>query len=814
MPATLPGQARVVIIGGGIIGCSVAYHLAHLGVTDVLLLERHRLTSGSTWHAAGAVGQLRQNANVTRLLRESVSLYERLEAETGQATGWFRNGSLRLASSQARRAEYEIAATVARSYGIPFEIIGPAEVRRMVPGMTVDDLVCAAFVANDGLANPSDITQALAKGARMKGVRIFEETKVTGIEVAGGAVAAVLTGQGRIACDTVVNCAGIWAREIGRLAGVNVPLQPSHHQYFITEAIAGLKPHFPTIRDTDNQIYFKEEVGGLIVGQYESNPVPYLDDPIPDGHEFRLMPENHAQFEPKMGAVTRRFPAVERVGVKRWFNGIESFTEDGMFILGEAPEVKRFFVAAGFNAFGIASGGGAGMALAHWIVEGEPPFDLWPADIRRFGAYHGSKRQVLVRSLEGQAHHFKMLWPHYEFQAGRPLRRSPIHHRLQERRACFGAKFGWERANWFAPQGVEPQDIYSFDRPNWFEHVAAEHKACRGSVALFDQTPFAKFCLSGRDAEAALDRICAARLKPEPGAITYTQALNARGGIEADLTVARLGEDSFFIVTGTAFATRDFMTISRALPGGVDARLIDVTSQYGCLTLMGPNARLVLAAIAEEDVSNAAFPYGMARRLFLDGAPTLALRVAFAGELGWELYIPCEYMVHAYEALIAAGAAYGLRHGGYRALDSLRLEKARRVWAADIGPDYTPFEAGLDFAVALNKSDFIGRDALLRQRQAGLTRKLAAFVVEDPDINLYGRETVFRDGERVGWLGSAGYGHSLGRPIGLGYVSSKDGVDDAYLSSGSYELEVRTRRVPVTLHVKPPFDPSGARARA
>ncbi|QEX19104.1 FAD-dependent oxidoreductase [Hypericibacter terrae] len=812
MTAALPTQAQVVIIGGGVIGCSIAYHLAQTGCRDVVLVERHRLTSGSTWHAAGGIGQLRQNANVTRLLRESVKLYERLEAETGQATGWVRNGSLRLASSQERRAEYEVAATRARSFGIPFEFVGPDEIRRMVPTMTVDDLVCAAFVADDGIGNPSDIALALAKGARMKGARIFEHTKVTGITLEHGRVAAVVTDQGAIRCETLVNCGGIWAREIGRLAGVNVPLQPSHHQYFVTERIEGLKKNFPTIRDTDNNLYFKEEVGGLIVGQYEFDPIPYLEDPIPEGHEFKLMPENIAQFEPRLPAAAYRFPSLEKAGIKRWFNGIESFTEDGMFILGEAPEVDRFFVAAGFNAFGIASAGGAGMAMAHWILHGEPPFDLWPADIRRFGAFHRSKQQILVRGLEGQAHHFAMLWPHLEFQAGRPLRRSAVHHLLQEQGACFGAKFGWERANWFAPKGVEPRDIYTFDRPNWFPHVAAEHRACRETVALFDQSPFAKYHLSGRDAASALDRLCAARLKPAAGSVTYTQVLNRRGGIEADLTVTRRRDGSFFIVTGTGFATRDFVTLRNGL-AGADAHLMDVTSAYGCLSLMGPKARNVLAQVAEEDISDAAFPYGTAQDLFLDGAPVLALRVGFAGELGWELYVPCEYMVRVHDALVAAGAAHGLRHGGYRALDSLRMEKARRVWAAEINPDYTPFEAGLGFAVDLEKPDFVGRDALLRQRETGVTRRLVAFVVEDPDTLLYGRETIYRDGERVGWLASGGFGFTLDRAIGLGYVNTQGISSAAQLAEGRYELEVRTHRVAAKPHLKSPYDPDNIRIR-
>ena len=814
MNASLPDQATVVIVGGGIVGCSTAYNLAIRGCRDIVLLEKHKLTSGSTWHAAGAVGQLRTSANVSWLLGRSVEIYSRLEEETGQATGWHQNGSLRLATNADRRAEYERAVTTARSYGLEMEIVSPGEAQKLFPLLDVGDLVCAAYVPSDGMASPSDAAMALAAGARMNGVRIVEDIEVTGFETSGGAIARVLTDRGAIRCEFAVNCAGIWSREIGRLAGVNVPIQPAYHQYMVTERIEGLTRDHPTIRDPDKLTYFLE-IGGLAVGGYERNPKPYRTRPIPEGHEFKLMPEDMDHFEQLMLPAMERIPALETVGVRQWFNGIESFTEDGMFILGEAPELRNFFVGTGFNAFGIASAGGAGYALAEWILEGQPPVDLWAADIRRFGAYHGSDNQVCARALEGQSHHFTIRWPHEEMEAGRPLRLSPIHHRLAARGACFGTKFGWERPNWFAPPGVEPRDGVSFERANWFPHVGEEHVACREAAALFDQSFFSKFLMVGRDAEAVLQTICAGDVGKPGGRLTYTQMLNPRGGIECDLTVSRFGDDEFYIVTGTGYATHDFTHIERHIPAEAQARLVDVTSAYGTLSLMGPKARTVLADVVEGDIGNESFPFGHCREIFVAGAPVRALRVTFVGELGWELHVPSEYMSTVYDALCESGSGAGLRDAGYRAIDSLRLEKGYRVWAADIGSDYTPDEAGLGFAVSLGKSaDFVGRAAVERQRRSPLTKRLATFTVDDPEAILLGRETIYRDGERVGYLSSGGYGYTVGKGIGLGYVRNSAGASDDYLHSGRYEIEARMRRFPATLRMRALYDPENARIRA
>ncbi|MDF2995358.1 MAG: FAD-dependent oxidoreductase [Xanthobacteraceae bacterium] len=810
----LPSSVRVVIIGGGIVGCSVAYHLGKMGWTDVILLERNRLTSGSTWHAAGLVGQLRTSASITQLLGESVALYKRLEDETGLATGWKMNGGLRLACNPDRWTEVKRQATTAKSFGLDMQLLTPKEARELWPLMEIGDVVGAAFLPTDGQANPSDIAQALARGARMAGVTIAEQVTVTGIEVVDGKVVAVETDQGRIACEKLVICAGLWSRQVGKLAGVNIPLVPVQHQYIVTEPIAGVPRNLPTLRDPDRLTYYKEEVGGLVAGGYEPNPIAWAERGIPEGFHFSLLDENWDHFEPIMQLMLGRVPALETAGIKQLINGPESFTPDGNFILGPAPEVKGIYVGAGFNAFGIASGGGAGMALAEWVATGAPPFDLWPVDIRRFGSNHQDEGWVRTRTLEAYARHYTMAWPSEEFDSGRPLRRSPLYERLRASGAVFGEKLGWERVNWFAHPGETPRDRYSYERPNWFEAVGREHNACRERVALFDQTSFAKYLVVGRDAEAALTFLCANDVAKPPGALTYTQMLNARGGIECDLTVARLAVDQFYIVTGTGFATHDAHWIASNIPAGLDARLIDVTSSRAVLSLFGPRARDVLAAVTPDDVSNAAFPFATCRTISVAGAPVLALRITYVGELGWELHVPVEYTTSVFEALLAAGGPHGLALAGYRAIETLRLEKGYRAWGAEIGPDHSPLVAGLGWAVKLKSGvPFLGREALLAQKAKPLPRLLAGFLV-DPAVVLLGRETIFRDGHRAGWLASGGFGHTIGRSIGYGYVRDPGGVDADYVRSGAYELEVAGERVPAAVFLTPPYDPKMERVKA
>jgi glycine cleavage system T protein len=811
---TLPGQAAIVVIGGGIIGCSTAYHLARDHKADVILLEQGKLTSGSTWHAAGLVGQLRSSASITRVLKYSVELYKGLEAETGLATGWKMTGCLRLATNGDRWTEFRRLATTAKSFGMDMQLISPAEVKKMWPLMDVSDLLGASWLPTDGQASPSDITQSLAKGARMHGAKIFESVRVTGFDTKDGRIVKVKTTAGDIACEKVVNCGGQWARQVGAMAGINVPLQPVKHQYIITEKLDGLATDAPTIRAPDRRTYFKEEVGGLVMGGYEPNPQTWTTTDVPDDWEFRLFDDDYDHFEQHMNQAIARVPALETAGVKQMINGPESFTPDGNFILGRAAECKNMFVGAGFNAFGIASGGGAGWVLAQWVVDGEAPLDLWVVDIRRFSKLHRDRQWVADRTLEAYGKHYMIGFPHEEYESGRPSIVSPLYERLKKYRAVFGSKLGWERPNWFAPEGVDPRDIYSMGRQNWFEAVGEEHRHVREKVGIFDQSSFAKYELTGKDAPRAIDWICANDVAKPVGRLTYTQLLNTRGGIEADLTVARLAEDRFYVVTGTGFRTHDFGWIEDHIGDGLDAKLVDVTEEFGTLSLMGPRARDVLAAVTKSDVSNTAFPFGHAREIGVAGHTVRALRVTYVGELGWELHIPIAATGEVFDALIKAGAPHGIRPVGYRALESLRLEKGYRAWGSDITPNDTPFEAGLGWAVKLRKNtDFLGRRALERVSGESLKKRFVGFTVDDPDIVLLGRETILRDGEPVGYLTSGGYGYTIGKNIGYGYVRNADGVSDDFLAYGDYELVVAMDRTPAKIWLEPMYDPKSERVK-
>jgi len=814
MTKAFPSQAQYVVIGGGIVGCSTAYHLARDHKADVVVLERDRLTSGSTWHAAGLVGQLRSSAAITQLLRYSVELYSGLDAETGLATGWKASGGLRLARRPERMIEFKRQATTAHSFGLEMHLLSPDEIKRMWPPMETSDLAGGSFMPSDGQANPSDITQSLAKGARMHGAQIREQTVVTGFVVKDGRVTGVETDQGTILCDKVVCCCGMWSKEVAGLAGVSVPLQAVQHQYIVTEPIDGVTPDLATVRDPDCLTYFKEEVGGLVLGGYEQNPKAWLPGRIPDGFSFQLLDDDWDHFEQHMARALERVPALENAGVKSMTNGPESFTPDGTFMIGEAPEVAGFFVGAGFNAFGIAAGGGAGRALAEWVVHGEQPADLWSVDIRRFSGLHRDDDWVRERTLEAYGKHYAMGFPHEEYVSGRPRLTSPLYDRMAEAGASFGSKLGWERPNWFAAQGESPQDEPSFGRANWFDAVGREHEACRERVALFDQSSFAKFEISGSDAAQALDWICANDVSKPPGRLTYTQMLNSRGGIECDLTVARLDDDRFYLVTGTGFRTHDSAWIRQNANSGADVVLDDVTEQWGTLSLFGPKARDTLGAVTDDDISHKGFPFATWRDIAIAGHKVRALRVTYVGELGWELHMPIGAMADVYDALRAAGDPHGLAHAGYRAIESLRLEKGYRAWGADITPSDTPFEAGLGWAVKLKTNiDFLGRDATRETASRPLGKQLACFTVDDPEIMLNGRETIFRNGGIVGYITSAGWGYTVGRNIGYGYVRNEEGVDDAFLSSGDYELEVACERVPCTIHLEALYDPDMSRIK-
>jgi glycine cleavage system T protein len=812
---SIPSHARVVIIGGGIVGCSVAYHLARRGCSDVLLLERRQLTCGTTWHAAGLVGQLRATHNLTRLAQYTTGLYEGLERETGQATGFRQVGSVAVAASAARLEELKRGASMARCFGLEVQILSPGEARERWPLLAIEDVVGAVYLPKDGRTNPVDTTQALARGARLCGARIVEGVKVTGITRAGGRATGVTTEQGEVRADVVVNCAGMWAREVGALADSSVPLHAAEHFYIVTEPIPGLPSDLPILRDADACSYFKEDAGKLLVGWFEPEAKPWGFDGIPESSAFEQLPPDLAHIEPLFAAAMQRVPILETTGVQVFFNGPESFTPDDRYLLGEAPELRGLYVAAGFNSIGIQSAGGAGKVLADWIIDGHPPFDLWDVDIRRCAPFQRNRRYLRDRTVEVLGLLYAMHWPYRQPQSARDVRKSVLHDRLAAAGACFGEVAGFERANWFAARGEAPRYEYSYGRQNWFGASAAEHRAVREAVGLFDQSSFAKFVLKGRDAAGVLGRICANDVDVPVGRIVYTQWLNERGGIEADLTVTREAEDSYLIVTACATQTRDFGWLSRSIPEAARAVAVDVSSAYAVLGLMGPRSRELLGQLTDADLSSAAFPFGASRIIDLGYARVRASRITYVGELGYELYIPTEFAPSVYDLLIAAGAPFGLRLAGYHALNSLRIEKAYRHWGHDVSDEDTPLEAGLGFAIAWEKSGgFVGREALFAQRARGVRRRLVGFALESSDRLLYHNEPVWRDGELVGKISSGMFGHTVGAPLGLGYVANGgEPVSDDWIASGHYEIEVATERIPARASLRPLYDPTAARVK-
>ena len=812
----VPNYCRVVIVGGGIVGCSTAYHLAEQGELDFAVLEQGQLTNGSTWHAAGLVGQLRNSANVTQLLKYSVELYDRLEQETGQNTGWKMNGGLRLACRPERVHEIKRQVSMAGAFGLEMDFIGPSEVRELCPILDVSDVIGAAFIPSDGQANPSDLSQALVKGTRNKGGQFIENCQVEKILQKNGRVSGVSTNLGDIECEIVVNCAGLWSRNLGQMAGVNVPIVGMKHHYIVTGKIPGVRSGLPTVRDPDRLIYFKEEVGGLVFGGYELNPKVWEVDEPPSNFSFTLLDFEVGHFEPLMQAGIARVPGLETAEIKQMICGPESFTPDGNFIIGESPELKNFYIGTGFNAFGIASAGGAGKVLAEWVIQGYPTMDMGTVDIRRFGKVHQSHQWNKERTRDLCAKHYTLAWPQEEHESGRPCFKSPIYEILKKQRACFGEKLGWERPNWFAGEDETPEDIYSFGRPGWFERVGEEHKAMRERVGIIDQSSFAKYVMEGPDALAALEWLCSNRIDRPVGTVVYTQMLNEFGGIECDLTITRLTDDRFFIVSGTGYATHHFVHICRNAPvAHRDFKLKDVTAEFGTMSISGPRSRILLQEVTETDLSNDAFPFAQYRNLKITDTEIIALRVSFSGELGWELHTPVGKLAATYKTLCEAGKQLELAQVGYRALESLRLEKGFRALGSDIGPDYTPLEAGMRKSVRLNDdSSYIGREALLRQREGLLKRRLACFTTDDDSVTILGRETIFRNGERVGWVTSGGWGYTLSKNIAYGYVRNTDGVSDDYLFYGKYELEVEDSRVPVQIEQQSLYDPQSVRMLA
>ena len=767
---TLPALAEVIIIGGGIAGCSTAYHLALLGKKDVLLLEQGTLTCGTTWHAAGLVGQMRPNRNMTRMSKYGIELYSTLEAETGLATGWKQCGSVNVAKTPERMQTFRKQAAMARRFGVDVDIISPQQAGELFPILRTDDLQGALWIPGDGKANPADLTMSLAKGARNRGVKIIENIEVTGILAENGCVTGVRTAQGDVRCEKLVNCAGQWSRQLGRLAGVNVPLYSAEHFYIVTDIIPGVHPLLPVMRDPDGFIYYKEEVGGLVMGGFEPKAKPWKMDPIPPTFQFQLLDEDWDQFEILMNNAIHRTPCLETAPVKMLLNGPESFTPDGNFILGETPELRNFFVCAGFNSAGIANSGGAGRLIAEWIVEGAAQSDLWDVDIRRFGSFTANRRALSARTGETLGLHYAMRWPRQELETVRPLRTSPLYDILKAKGAEFGSKNGWERANYFRPAGMPPAE-HSLGRPGWLDWVIAEQHATREAVALYDQTSFSKLLLQGRDALGVLQRLCANDIDIPVDKMVYSALLNDRGGFESDLTVIRLAQERFLIITGSAQTTRDMDWINRNIDGNEVAILTDVSPQLCVLSLMGPNARDLLARVSPDDLSAESLKFSWTREIDVGFARVRAARMSYVGGPGFELYVPVEMTRHVYLTLMEAGQDLGIRDAGYYALDALRIESGRRAWGAELGPDENPFEAGLAYAVNLDKvAPFIGKAALLKAQSLPLRKKLITIVLDSPNAYAWGGEGIVIDGETVGELTSVGWSPKANACVGLGYA--------------------------------------------
>ena len=818
MVSRIPEQAEVVVIGAGIVGCSVAYHLADMGWKDVVVLERSTIVSGTTAHSAGLVTQLRHTRALTDISRYAVRLYKELKRETGVDTGFRQTGSISVARTEGRMDELRHMISMAKSFGVEMNEIGLDEAKSLLPILSTEGLVGAVHLPKDGETVPDSTANALATGATNRGVSIIENTRVTDVLTNDGKVSGVSTSRGDISCGVVVVCAGMWSREIGLMCGVPIPLHAADHAYFVTEQVPGAADDMPSLRDPDGYIYVRRypyEGGGLLIGGFEPEAEPWGMDGIPDDFSVHMLNRDWSHYNVFIENALERIPALAETGVRFRLVGPESFTPDTRYIMGEAPELRNFFVATGFNSSGVASAAGAGKAMAEWITEGEMTMDLSEVDIARFQGWANNPSYLRKRVSEALGLIYAMHWPHRQPETARNVRRSSLHDHLAARGACFGVAAGWERPNWYAPEGIEATYEYSWGRQNWFPHSAREHMAVRQSVGVFDQTSFAKFLLQGPDAEAVLQRIMANDVAVEPGRLVYTGMLNAKGGFVADLTVNRLSEDAYMIVTSAASITRDYAWIERHVPEDARATLADVSSSYAVLSVMGPRSRDLLSRLTDSDLSNEAFPFLTSNDIYLGYAPVWAWRITYVGELGWELYIPSEYAVNVYESIVREGGEFGLTHAGYHALESLRLEKTYRSWGHDISSVDTPLEAGLGFAVAFDKGvDFIGREALLRQREAGIKKRLAVFVLDDPEPLLLGDEPIFRDGVIVGHTTSGNYSHVLGRSMAMGYLENKEGATPSWIRAGSYEIEAATKRYTASIRLNPPYDPKGERTRS
>jgi len=813
----IPEKSDVIIVGGGVAGCSIAYHLTKIGITDVVLLERKQLTCGTTWHAAGLVTQLRATRNMTELAKYTGELFNSLEAETGQATGFKQNGSLRLAKHDARFEELKRGVSMARNFGLEAHVLTPGEVKERYPLANVDDLVGGIWMPRDGQVNPADVTMAMAKGARQGGAKIFENTKVDRILVEGGKAVGVEVGGQQLRADKVVISGGMWSRDLAATVGVHLPLHAAEHFYVVTEPMPELQANLPVMFLGDECTYYKEDAGKLLIGCFEPNAKPWGMQGIPEDFCFDSLPEDIEHFEPILEMAINRVPALENAGIQLFFNGPESFTPDDRYLLGETPEVKNLFCACGFNSVGILSSGGVGRSLAAWIRDGHPPFELADVDVRRMQPFQTNKSYLHDRTTETLGLLFDMHWPYRQFETARGVRRSPFHDRLSDAGAWMTEAAGWERPGFFWREGEAREIGYSFGCQSWFDNVAAECRNTTEAVSMFDQSSFTKFRIEGRDACRELNRIVANDIDVEVGRVVYTQCLNERGGIEADVTVTRLSETAFMLVSIGGSQTRDASWLNRHFDPDAHVFMSDLTSGMPMIGLMGPNSRALLEAVSGEDLSNEAFPFGTSREIEIGYGRVRASRLTFVGELGWELYMPAEFAKHIFDTLIGDGASHGLGHAGYFALNSLRMEKGYRHWGHDIGEEDTPIDAGLNFAVAYEKpGGFIGRDALMKKRESNTrSRRLVGLRVDSGNVEplLYHEEPILLDGKIIGSVTSGGYGHRVGASLGLGYIHHADGIDSAFLSDNSFEVEVACERYPATLQLRPFFDPDNTRVK-
>jgi heterotetrameric sarcosine oxidase gamma subunit len=815
---TLPQRADVVIVGGGIVGCSIAYHLTKIGVTNVVVLERKQLTSGTTWHAAGLVGQLRATRNLTELAKYTAGLFEGLEKETGQATGFKQNGSISLALSDGRYEELLRGASIAKNFGLEVEVIPLDDIKRRIPHYNLDGVKGGVFLPKDGQVNPIDTTQALAAGAKSRGAKFFENCKVTRILTADGRATGVETTEGTIHADKVVMATGMWSRELGKSVGVSIPLHACEHFYIVSEPIDALPRNMPVVRVPDECTYYKEDAGKLMVGAFEPKAKPWGGGGIDEEHAFVTLPEDMDHFEPILGAAINRVPLLETAGIQLFFNGPESFTPDVRYYLGEAPEVRNLFVATGFNSIGIQSSGGAGLVLSQWIKNGHPPMDVSGIDIRRIHPFQSNSRYIRERVSESLGLLYAMHWPYRQAETARGVRRSAIHPYTDQLGAVYGEVNGWERPNWYAHPGMKREYEYSYGRQNWFPCAQYEADKLKNDVVFFDQHSFAKLRVEGADALKALNRISANDVDVAAGKIVYTQWLNERGGIEADLTVTRLGEQSFLVVTGAVPQVRDMAWLKRQ-SAGMNVVATDVTSGFPMVAVMGPKSRALLQKLSGEDLSNAGFPFATSREIEIGYAKVRASRITYVGELGWELYIPAEFAAHVMEVLLDAGKEFGLAPAGMHTMNNCRMEKAYRHWGHDIADEDNPVEAGLGFALAWDKpGGFIGREALLPLRGAkSLPKRLVCIALKDDSDAapmMYHEEPVYRDGVLVGSTTSGAWGHRVGKSLALAYVRCADGVSKDWLDSGIWEVEIAWKRHSATVQLQPFYDPKGEKIKS